>query len=199
MSAMDENPSFPDMDRPWQEMVREAPRIEAEQRPWTQQQVCDVIRRARRGHSHMTSGSWFRSAWAASTQRRGGWRSSRNRPRFTRAHFAAGYEALGFSRREIQAIKHALDDGSWTPCCHWCGSRIDVMVEGFCVRRTDITEYFGLDVHDGRKPPKWMKDAILRGFGGRCAGCRKRLTVDNATLDHIVAKSKGGLTEMTNL
>lgn len=44
-----------------------------------------------------------------------------------------------------------------------------------------------------------MKDAVLRGFGGRCASCKKRLTPDKATFDHIVAASKGGMTEIANL
>ncbi len=67
------------------------------------------------------------------------------------------------------------------------------------VRRTDITEYFGIGGHEGRKPPDWMKTAILKGFGGRCTGCRKPLTRETATFDHIVPLAKGGVTEVTNL
>ena len=111
-----------------------------------------------------------------------------------------GYEALGLSRRQIRACCRALEEGSWRPrCYYWCESTIDVTGEEFYVRQVDLSTYFGLDPHDGRKPPQWMKDVVLRGFDGRCAGCGKELTPDTATFDHIIAYSKEGPTEIANL
>jgi len=43
--------NIPDLDQLWEDFVREAPRREAERRPWVLEQVCDAIRRARRGHN----------------------------------------------------------------------------------------------------------------------------------------------------
>jgi hypothetical protein len=108
--------------------------------------------------------------------------------------------ALGFSSSEIRAVKRELNGGSWRPrCYYWCGNLIDVIGEGFCVRRTDLSEYFGLTVHESRKVPKWMKHAVLKGFGNKCAACKKRLTPAIVTLDHIVPASRGGATDVTNL
>lgn len=206
---MDENqqpplPSddFPDMEAIWQQIVREAPRDEAERRSWIEEQVYKQIRRARRGHDHMTAVT----LWILAPKCMGCVHSEarwlEEQPQLPQVYgrdLAMGYTALGFSRREIRAVRQALEEGSWRPCCYWCGGSVDVMGEGFCVRRIDISGYFGLKTHDGRKPPKWMKDAVLRGFGSRCASCKKRLSLDKATFDHIVAASKGGLTEVTNL
>jgi 5-methylcytosine-specific restriction endonuclease McrA len=198
-----EGPDFPDLDSLWQQMVRDAPRREVEDRPWIEQQVCDAIRRARRGHDHMTAVD-IRVLVAQCT----GCAYSEARategmvepPDIFGSDLTTGYEAIGLTRKQIKAVKKAIEEGSWSPrCYYWCGSRIDVIGEGFHVRRASLSAYFGLDAHEGRKPPEWMRDAVLRGFGGRCGGCRRRLTPTNTTLDHIVAKSKGGLTEMTNL
>lgn len=79
------------------------------------------------------------------------------------------------------------------------GGTIDVMGEGFRVARVDILEYFGVGTHAGRKPPRWMREAVLRGFGGECARCKRRLTSDEVTIDHVVPLSRGGMTEITNL
>lgn len=119
-------------------------------------------------------------------------------PRVFGQHWAAGYAALGVSRRDIRAVRMALDDGSWQPTCYWCGNGIDVIGEGFSLRRVGISRYFELD-HEGRKPRDWMKEAVLRGFGSRCASCKKRLSVETATFDHMLAFSTGGLTEVSNL
>jgi 5-methylcytosine-specific restriction endonuclease McrA len=88
---------------------------------------------------------------------------------------------------------------SLQPRCRQCGSSIDVVGEGFVVERTSVADYFGVQSHGGRKPPDWMKDAVLKGFGGRCAGCRKTLTPGTATFDHVVARAKRGITDLTNL
>src|SRR4029450_11838421 len=91
-------------------------------------------------------------------------------------------------------------DRSWQPRCYYsCGSSIDVVGEGFAVRHTDLSEYFGFDPHPGRKPPAWLKAAVLRIFGRKCAGCRKRLATGKITFDHIIPASKGGLTELGNV
>lgn len=190
------------MDRLWQEYVWQAPRHEADHQPRKQQQVCEAIRRARRGHNHMTAVN----LWVLVPQCMGcaysearGMEVPLQPADVYGPSLATDYAALGFSRREIQEVRYAIKDGSWRPRCYWCGSAIDVMGEGFRVGRTDILERFGIDTHKGEKPPKWMKEALLRGFGGRCAGCRKRLTPNKTTFDHIVPASKGGMTEMTNL
>lgn len=189
------------MDQIWQDIVCEAPRLEAEQPPRIERQVYEAIRRARRGHDHMTAVTlWVmvpKCMGCVYSEAR--WLEEEPQlPQGYESDWAMDYRALGFSRREIQAVKRGLEDGSWRPRCYRCGSSIDVVGEGFCVRRTSISEYFGLKAYDG-KPPKWMKGAVLRAFGNKCPGCRKRLTPDAVTIDHVVATSKGGRSEVANL
>lgn len=69
-------------------------------------------------------------------------------------YLATDYAALG-SRRQIRAVKRAVDGGFSAPSCYRCGGTIDVMGEGFRVARVDILEYFGVGTHAGRKPPRW--------------------------------------------
>ncbi len=197
-----EGPDFPDMEQLWQEYVREAPQREAAHRPWIEAQVCQAIRRARRGHDHMTAVNlWVRvpqCMGCAYSEAR--WMEESLRPaHIWGSYLADDYASFGFSRRQIQLIKRAIENGSWRPRCFWCSSTIDVAGEGFRVGRVDILEYFPIGTHNGKKPPQWMKEAVLRGFGGRCASCKKRLTLAQVTFDHVVPTAKGGRTEITNL
>jgi len=190
------------MEELWRQSVRDAPREEVERRAGIEEQVYKEIRRARRGHGHMTAVTlWVQVAKCMGCihSEARALEQQLSAPTVYGRDWSQDYAALGFPPREIRAVRQALEGGSWHPRCYWCGSTIDVLGEGFCVKRTDISEYFGLKVHDGRTPPKWMKDAVLRGFGSRCASCKTRLTLDKARFDHIVPVSKDGATEMTNL
>jgi 5-methylcytosine-specific restriction endonuclease McrA len=193
---------IPDIEDLWRQSVRDAPREEVERRPWVEAQVYREVRRARRGHSHMTAVTLevlvaecmdcvVSEARALDLKVRP--------PSVYGSQWAQDYAALGFSRREIARVRDALRDGGWHPRCHQCGSSIDIQAQGFRVRRTDISDYFGLKIHEGRVPPAWMKTAILRAFGSRCAACKKPLTKEQTRFDHVVPASKGGSSQVTNL
>jgi 5-methylcytosine-specific restriction endonuclease McrA len=195
------DPGFLSMDDLWKKHIREAPREEVERRIWIEQEVCDAIRRAHRRHNHMTAVkvSVLVAKCMSCVYDETKWTQGLGLPSVYGEDFAKDFARLGFSRLQIQAIKRGIDDGSWHLRCHWCGSLIDIIGEGFAVRRTDLTEYFGFERHSGKRPPKWMKRLVLRMFGMKCKGCRKRLTAGKVTFDHIVPRSRGGLTEIGNL
>ncbi len=191
------------MEELWRQSVRDAPREEAERRPWIEEQVYKEIRRARRGRGHMTAVTlsvMVAKCMGCACSEARAMEGSFPLPHVYGKNWTRDYATLGVSRSEIGAVKQALEDGSWRPrCYYWCGNLIDVIGEGFCVRRTDISEYFGLKAHESRKPPRWMKEAVLRGFGNKCAACKKRLAPDRVRFDHIVPASRGGTTAVTNL
>ncbi len=193
---------IPDIERLRQESVRLDREFELARQTEIEQEIIAVVRRARRGHGHMTAVDLqvlvARCMGCACSEAKATG-ASWPLPSVYGEEAWRDYEALGLTAREVREVKNALREGTLRPRCCQCGSRIDVVGEGFVVRRTPVTEYFGVGEHDGRKPPDWMKDAILKGFGGRCAGCRKKLTRDSATFDHIIARAKGGMTEVTNL
>jgi 5-methylcytosine-specific restriction endonuclease McrA len=190
------------MDQLWEESAQLDRQFEIARQRQVQQDIIVAIRRARRGHSHMTAVDlWVlvaRCMGCACSEAKAT-DTSWPVPDVYGTDAWRDYEALGLTAREVREVKNALREGTLRPRCYQCGSEIDVIGEGFVAQRTPVTEYFGIGEHDGRKPPDWMKAAILKGFGDRCAGCRKKLTLETTTFDHVVARSKGGLTELTNL
>ncbi len=51
---------------------------------------------------------------------------------------------------------------------------------------------------------RWRVKNLIRKFGGKCPGCDvmvtfKHLAPDQATVDHVVPKSKGGSEDFDNL
>ena len=51
---------------------------------------------------------------------------------------------------------------------------------------------------------RWRVKALINKFGGRCPGCQCMVTLthdapDQATVDHVVPKSKGGSENFSNL
>jgi 5-methylcytosine-specific restriction endonuclease McrA len=197
-----DEPDLPDIERLWLDSIRPDHQFDVERRALIQRDIIEAIRCARRGRTHVTAvdlavliprcmGCACSGAKATD--------SSWPIPDVFGKDAWRGYEDLGFPRKQVQEVKRALKEGNLQPRCRQCGSSIDVVGEGFVVERTTVAEYFGVQSHDGRKPPAWMKDAVLKGFGGRCAGCRKTLTPDTATFDHVVARAKGGITDLTNL
>src|SRR4029453_12259189 len=147
--AMNSRDDTPNMDQLWEESVREAPRREAERKPWVLQQVCDAIRRARRGHNHMTAVhvSVRVPKCMSCLYDESRWSGALCVPEVYGPDIAERYAMLGFSRPQIQRIKRALEDRSWRPHCYSCGSTIDVIGEGFAVRHKDLSESFVFDPH----------------------------------------------------
>ena len=197
-----DEPDLPDIERLWQDSVRQDRQFEIGRQAQIQQDIIEGIRRARRGHTHMTAvdlqvlvpccmGCACSEAKATD--------SSWPVPDVFGKTAWRDYEDLGIPRRQVLEVKQALQEGVVHPRCDQCGSQIDIVGEGFVVRRTSVKSYFGVEGHEGRKPPDWMKAAVLKGFGSRCVGCRKTLTRETATFDHVVARAKGGTTEVTNL
>lgn len=102
------------------------------------------------------------------------------------------YRDLGMSAKETAHVWRGLRDG-WLPRCEQCGTEINID-EGVYVRTIDLSAYFDLYVSSGRIPA-WMKKAVREAFGTVCGECGGPAS----TCDHIVARARGGLTEVPNL
>lgn len=102
------------------------------------------------------------------------------------------YRDLGMSAKETAHVWRGLRDG-WRSHCGQCGTGID-FEEGVYVRSVDLSTHFDLYISRGRIP-SWMKKAVREVFGTVCGECGGSAT----TLDHIVARARGGLNEVVNL
>ena len=103
---------------------------------------------------------------------------------------------IGLSRSQIATVARALRNGSWLPACWQCGSSIDLnSEEGFHIRRVSLSEYFNLDMVRSHRIPSRIEKIAYRVFGKKCVDCQR----EAMTLDHIVAYTKGGGTEVANL
>jgi hypothetical protein len=110
------------------------------------------------------------------------------------------YRDLGLSAKEIAHVWRGIRDG-WKPICWQCGHHIE-LADGVYVRRISLSDYFSLFVSDSRRPPTWLKNALRETFGiirGECGTTCTESGETAFTFDHIVARSRGGLTEATNL
>ena len=66
------------------------------------------------------------------------------------------------------------------------------------IARTDIpqrTDLGKLPAHNCRE----NREALYGAQGGHCAGCREHFLPQNLTVDHIIARSKGGTDHIGNL
>jgi HNH endonuclease len=106
-----------------------------------------------------------------------------------------GYRALGLSRRELTHVRRAVREGFSVRCCE-CAAGIQVGGgEGFYLRRVPLSSYFDLDLTIGERVAPRMKAIMRELFGDCCALCGGPAT----TVDHIVARSRGGVNEVANL
>lgn len=112
------------------------------------------------------------------------------------ADWRGSYRVLGFARSEIRAVARTLRDGSWSPRCWRCGSYINLKAgENFWINRVVLSEFFNQYAKWSHHIPPRMKKAAREVFGTTCVACRGEAN----SFDHILAVSKGGLTEMANI
>jgi 5-methylcytosine-specific restriction endonuclease McrA len=107
---------------------------------------------------------------------------------------------IGLSRSQIaamaRAVRNAFRNDSWLPTCWQCGSSIDLnSEEGFHIRHVSFAEYFHCAESAGSRIPPRIKKVVHQVLGTQCVLCQRETT----ELDHIVARAKGGLAEVTNL
>ena len=178
----------------WKESLTETRAREASARAWLEKEIYTSIRDLRSQHGTYID-IQVRVPWCAGCV----YMESRaletdyiSPPDITSSCWKPYYRDLGFSKRELGQIRRDMQ-GGWQPRCRQCGSHID-LDEGVYVRSIGLSEYFDLYVSTGRVP-SWMKKAVRETFGTVCGECGGTA----ATLDHIVARSKGGLTEVVNL
>lgn len=191
-----------DMMQIWDSFVRDAPRLSAEFKPWLEAKAYQSIKQLREGQNAMV----FVDAIVL-LPLCGGCKHYECRfmeqklplPTVAAITWKENYINLGIGWKEVLATARALDNGSFCLNCARCGSTIQLGQEPFYIERQVLSEYFDLNSRNGRRVPNSMKDAVLSLFGSICADCKKVLSRDEATMDHIVAVSKGGRTEVCNL
>jgi 5-methylcytosine-specific restriction endonuclease McrA len=122
------------------------------------------------------------------------------RPDILGTSWRLDYRLLGISREEIRRTGRALKNGAWRVRCHDCSQDIDLEAGVFAyLRRESVEDFFALRAHDGEQPPGWMRRALVKAYGYRCAGCRKDLSAGKSTMDHIEPRRLEGRTEFSNL
>jgi hypothetical protein len=100
------------------------------------------------------------------------------------------------SQKQITSVARALKDGDWNPRCWRCGSTIDLESgESFYTQGVGFSDFFGLDKAERKRIPRRMKIIVREVFGENCIACGRKAN----TIDHIVAHSKGGQTEVANM
>jgi 5-methylcytosine-specific restriction endonuclease McrA len=183
--------------------VRDSRRLEAQLRPWIEKQVYEKVRALRRGYSLMVyvdiqvlvpvCVDCIYSEYRFLEE-------PQPRPDVHGTQWKRDYALMGFSKRQIKEVGLALKEGWWQLRCYRCGTAIDPgQGDSFYVRREGPSDYFDLKIAKGGRVRKGMRGSVLEAFGNRCAGCRKELSPGEATMDHIVAKSEGGSTDLLNL
>ncbi len=62
-----------------------------------------------------------------------------------------------------------------------------------------VTGVFGAKIKNIKKTQKPSKKLLWHRDEGKCQYCEKKLKISDATIDHVVAKSRGGLDTWQNL
>lgn len=87
--------------------------------------------------------------------------------------------------------------------CYLCGNRInepDDEEEIIPVVPTPFTEYFGMEEEGPKRArSKRLRRELADLYGSSCFQCKRPLTLSDITLDHIVARARGGESVPMNL
>ena len=71
--------------------------------------------------------------------------------------------------------------------------------DGCYTKEVDFSDYFGFLDKEHPSASKAMRKRIIRMYGRKCFACGRELTVDEITIDHIVARSQSGTGDQVNL
>jgi 5-methylcytosine-specific restriction endonuclease McrA len=88
----------------------------------------------------------------------------------------------------------------------WCKGKIDIIDNydreirspSIVMKVPSVVRYMGK--HKGKsRIIKYSKSMIYKRDRGRCQYCNNRVSKNKATLDHVLPRSRGGLTSFTNI
>ncbi len=71
--------------------------------------------------------------------------------------------------------------------------------DGCYTKEVDFSDYFGFWDKEHPSASKAMRKRIIQMYGRKCFACGRELTIDEITIDHIVARSRGGTGDQVNL
>ena len=89
--------------------------------------------------------------------------------------------------------------GPWCYVCHGWLPYWDTEDAACGVYSLSGKQYFGFDEKDGPHVTQRTKQWIRKLYDHTCFGCQRQLTDDEMTVDHIIAKTRGGTGEELNL
>jgi 5-methylcytosine-specific restriction endonuclease McrA len=101
-------------------------------------------------------------------------------------------------------LKTEIDDGVGSergPWCFVCGEWLPwwESEEGCYTKEVDFADYFAFEEKEHPAVRRTMRKHILQMYGRKCFACGKTLSDDEITIDHIVARSRGGTGDQANL
>ena len=180
----------------WKQSVEESGEREAAARRWLESEVYPKLRELRHGFDHLTYVEIRVQVPICGICTHFEYEESQPPPDIFGADWRGSYRALGFTRSETRVVARALRNGQWSPRCWQCRDHINLGAgDDFWIKRVPLFEFFGLYAQWSHRIPPWMKTAARRVFGTTCVACGGAAD----SFDHILAVSKGGLTEMANI
>jgi 5-methylcytosine-specific restriction endonuclease McrA len=111
---------------------------------------------------------------------------------------------LGFHPDVIAELRADVSEGIGEergPWCHECGTWLPWWEEegGCFTKEVDFADYFGFREKENPAVSKEMRKRIIKMYGRKCFACGRKLATNGITIDHIVARSKGGTGDQINL
>lgn len=111
---------------------------------------------------------------------------------------------LGFHPEVIEELKTDISAGVGPvqgPWCFVCGRWLPWWEDedGCYTKEVDFADYFGFEEKESPVVSKAMRKRIVQMYGRKCFACGRTLTADEITIDHIVARSRGGAGDEVNL
>lgn len=180
----------------WRQSVEESGKRDAWVREWLEGEVYAKLPELRHGLDHLTYVEIRVQVPICRVCTHFEYEESQPPPDIFGADWRGSYRVLGFARSEIRAVARALRNGNWSPRCRQCGCHINLRAEeDFWIKRVPLSEFFGLDAQWSHRIPARMKTVARRVFGTTCVACGGEAN----SFDHILAVSKGGLTEIANI
>lgn len=111
---------------------------------------------------------------------------------------------LGFDPEVIEELKTDISAGVGEergPWCFACGGWLPWWEDedGCYTKEVDFADYFGFEEKEHPTVRKAMRKRIIQTYGRKCFACGQTLAADEITIDHIVARSRGGAGDQVNL
>jgi len=107
---------------------------------------------------------------------------------------------VGLTEYEIRQIDERIKNGGDIELrCGKCSNLLEYGKDNFYVESEPFSEYFSIPESTHRAPSKQLREEIIKLYGQRCYRCSEKLSKEDVTCDHIIARVHNGLTSSLNL